>query len=666
MPEKMFKPLSLAQYFDAPDEFVGHFGWLCGYSGDAEFLNDAVERFTRQIDRQRAYAGNIALAVMLDPGNPQISCTVTPGILHLPIATRKKPFNLLHAKIALLGFRHAIARQRWRLRMIVCTGNWTRETLEESLDLAWVIEISSDELTRGLDDAARQRCADFKAAWNLLDWLRGYFDCRALSAGSDDRQQPGKEFEEWIGIVSGKRGLPRPRFFDSRGGSLLAQLQEMINATGTGVARNYLGMGSGFYEAPGLGDAVPSVLADIVERLKEAGLLTRTAEVDVFVNPNACQAVASAVSAIREHGWQVRRAGRPDYFRAERALHAKFVFSANWRDNSNACNSAWLYLGSGNLTSAGFSQKMSKAGGNLEAGVVFTPERLLWSFEKNAEPYRLVTNVLPVQWDEEYDGTSGNLRAGSEMLVREETFIAAPVAYLKWCPERVERGGWLTVPDQETEPFEVLDSEGAICRWDEEKRIWWPDRQPREVRIQWRADSQHHHAIVPVLDEFGRLAATKLGSLGIEEAWLQLASFPMPPDEDDLPDDDGPIANDIAALRAQTVRTGDSEYPVRQMMQLIENIAVKQIAIGAADWTTWCIRLEQTLTQAKENDVLQLFQGLALNPLSPLRHPPFRPEYAETSGSTEGNRYEGVLRRIETAWELVGLDQLEGSRETDF
>src|SRR6266849_5170612 len=166
MPDKTFKPLSLAQLFEAPDGFIGHFGWMCGYSADAGFLNDAAERFTRQTDRQRAFAGKIALAVMLDPGNPQISCADVPGILHLPIRTDRRPFNLLHAKIALLGFRNDTIRNQWCLRLIVSTGNWTRETLEESLDLAWTIETSSQEVARSLNPEAKQRCADFKVAWS--------------------------------------------------------------------------------------------------------------------------------------------------------------------------------------------------------------------------------------------------------------------------------------------------------------------------------------------------------------------------------------------------------------------------------------------------------------------------------------------------------------------
>jgi hypothetical protein len=145
----------------------------------------------------------------------------------------------------------------------------------------------------------------------------------------------------------------------------------MIEATGVGVARNYLAMGSGFYEAAEVGGAAPTVVGQIIERLQQAGLLTRAPEVDIFVNPNACQAIAESVSSIRRRGWHVRKAGKPEkYFgKAERTLHAKFLFGANWRENSDLCNSAWLYFGSGNLTRPGFSQKMSQIGGNLEVSL---------------------------------------------------------------------------------------------------------------------------------------------------------------------------------------------------------------------------------------------------------------------------------------------------------
>ena len=78
------RPPSLAQHFDAPEDYTGHFGWLCGYSADALFLDDATERFTRLTHSQRAHQGRIALAALLDPGNPPISLPDAPGAAHLP------------------------------------------------------------------------------------------------------------------------------------------------------------------------------------------------------------------------------------------------------------------------------------------------------------------------------------------------------------------------------------------------------------------------------------------------------------------------------------------------------------------------------------------------------------------------------------------------------
>ena len=46
---KPVPPLSLIQYFDVPDDYRSGFCWMCGYSADALFLNQAIERFTREI-----------------------------------------------------------------------------------------------------------------------------------------------------------------------------------------------------------------------------------------------------------------------------------------------------------------------------------------------------------------------------------------------------------------------------------------------------------------------------------------------------------------------------------------------------------------------------------------------------------------------------------------
>ena len=93
-------------------------------------------------------------------------------------------------------------------------------------------------------------------------------------------------------------------------------------------------------------------------------------------------------------------------------------------------------------------------------------------------------------------------------------------------------------------------------------------------------------------------------------------------------------------------------------MQLIERIAAHQTSIEKADWIAWCLRLEQTLIQAAACKALKDFKPIGLNPLSPLRYAPFRPSFAEDNESPEGRRYKKVLDRIETVWDVRGLDDI--------
>ena len=120
----------------------------------------------------------MSLALILDPAQPALSPVEVPGLAHLPLRRADaRPFRLLHAKFALLGFRGP-GEDAWRLRLIVSTGNWTRQTVEESLDLAWSIDIDAAELAAPDDGDLAARCADVKAAWGLLDFLQGLFDLR--------------------------------------------------------------------------------------------------------------------------------------------------------------------------------------------------------------------------------------------------------------------------------------------------------------------------------------------------------------------------------------------------------------------------------------------------------------------------------------------------------
>lgn len=655
---------SLAQHFDAPDHYFGHFGWVCGFSADAPFLNDAAERFTRLTNAHRAHLGRISLGVFLDPGNPAITLLDVPGVAHLPIRdVATKPFRLLHAKIALLGFRHAESSDRWRLRLIVSTGNWTRQTLEESLDLAWRIDLCSEKLAAS-DSETLRACRDITAANELLQWMEAYFDTRLLSAAPqglfNETKRARDQFEDWVGSCS-KNAKGRARFFDSRNHSLLGQLPQQINECGSGVGRNYLAMGSGFFEAVSDQNRLPFVPGSIIKSLKDASVLTQSAEVDLFVNPKACQAIAASVAALTKQGMTIRPAAQPSsVFSAgrPRTLHAKFLFSANYRENSSACNSAWIYLGSGNLTAPGFARKMSPSGGNLEAGVVFAPENLCWKEEKGIEPSQVVTNLLPIQWMAYIDDSPNQLQPGAGVEPRNPGYIAPPIAWLNW-REGVD-GNELRVPETVADDFIVLDSAGGACPRTE-TGFQWINSQPRQVRCRWRVGDEQREGDLPVVDAFGRIAATRLPAIGLDEAYWQLADFPLPPDSDEIGAEGEVDCEDNGGnFRGKLV--GSPSYPIRQMMELIERIARKHAEISEMDWDLWCLRLEQTLGQTKECPAVKAFQEMGLNPLSPLRHAAFRPAFAETAASTAGQLYENTLVRIEKAWAVDHLKTIGGQR----
>lgn len=232
---------SLAQLFDPPDEqHHGVFGWICGYAADAGFLEDALERFSGLTQAQRAYQGRILLAVMLDSGNPQITPAEVPGALHLPVKAAKLPFALLHVKVAILGFQGA---DGFVLRVIVSTGNWTRQTLEEGLDLAWRLDILGQDTDT---EVTHQDRTDLAAAWDFLSWLQESFDLRPLkpTAGKDNESaDAAAKFAAWIGEIAKRHKAHKeylPRFFDNRKRSLFEQLPDFVPHHATAVARNYL------------------------------------------------------------------------------------------------------------------------------------------------------------------------------------------------------------------------------------------------------------------------------------------------------------------------------------------------------------------------------------------------------------------------------------------
>lgn len=669
-------PASLAQHFNPPEGYSGVFGWIVGFSADAAFLNDAVERFTGLTKRQREIEGRLASALFLDRGNPQIPPTAAPGVHHFPML-RSNPlaFRLLHAKVAMLGFKSNQAPKQWRLRLLVSTGNWTRQTLEESLDLIWSCEVQSEALEEA-DEATRQSCTDIKAAWDFLSDVMRNFDTRLLekARGKDEAEQVKTWIEKCATEAKGKA-----RFLDNRKESMLDGVIRKVRGFGP-IKRNYLAMGSGFYEAIGesqsasRGTRSASVPEMIVERLCSEDLLAKaSARIRLTVNPDACQAIADLHEALAAKGIKVKRAATPaDVFGqnpTQRRLHAKFLFSANEREDSPKCLSAWLYLGSGNLTRTGFLERAGAGLGNLEAGVVFADDQLTWDPPKNDKyaHLRCVTNVLPISWDDA-DLQGASLASGAPFEEPEAQFIAPPVPYLLWHPSG--ESGELRLPEgTQTSEIKVLDSSNNPCPTTETGGFLWREAQPREVRVRFAVrPDQNAECGVPVLDKAGRVSARKPPPLyDLDEAWWQLMDFPLPAPADDSDGDEGDEDDDADAEQARADGENHptskaallSRYPIRKMMELLEKIAEQQTAIEEGNWRPWCHRLQHTLEQAKDVDVVRYFrEQLRMNPLSVLREQSFRPEFAESASSNPGRHYEECLQAIETTWGVSGLPSL--------
>ncbi len=650
------KVLSLAEHFDAPDDYIGSFGWICGYSADDAFLNNAATRFTGRTKAQRAHWGHIALVIMLDPSNKPISLLETPSVAHILLnGNSLKPFRLLHAKVALLGFKHQKNSDNWKLRLIVSTGNWTRQTVEESIDLVWRIDISSEDL-RNKTQSFEQYCTEIKASWNLLSWLQEFFNFNLLKHNNDNETTDAMQLvQTWVESCI-KKAKGQSYFLDNRKSSLLSQLIKTLESK-AGTKRNYLAMGSGFYEGTQDNEHMPNVPMKIIESLKLGNLLTKNPEVDIFVNPSACQSIANKIDILSENNITVRPASVSEkiFGKHTRTLHAKFLFSANYREYSNKCANSWVYLGSGNLTNPGFIQKMSSSGGNLEAGVIFFPDTLYWRMNKNTPYAQVISHYLPLQWDDEVTSDSKNLCAGVDWEPSEDDFFAPPITFLLW--KSNDTGGELHTTDDAPEDFCVLSGSNECPK--SSTGFQWYGEQPREVTVRW--DNGNKETKIPVIDKYGRIAATALAPIDIEEAWWQLASFPIPTNDDE---DNDEIAYDEAGAisKLQASSLAIKTYPIRQMMEHIENIALKQTQLKEHDWKHWCRNLEQVLEQASSCACVKYFcEELKINPLSSLRYECFRPDFAEDSTTELGKLYDEVLTHIEEVWKCNHLRKIGSS-----
>ena len=223
---------TLITLFMPPNDCFVDFGFFCGFTATPNVMGQIRRSFTGEM-------AHPVLAAFIHSTMNAISDIL--GLAWMWMRLQDRGYNLLHAKVALLGFCKR-DEDGYIIRLAVSTGNWTQGPLTDSIDLFWSIDLHTD-------NPRDQDIGDIRAAWNMFEWLRERGDC-ALIEREYDCALPYARLEDEIGHLPAST-LP-PRFIDSRSQALLPQV---VDRLGLGKKADRLILGSGYFEAEGDGGA---------------------------------------------------------------------------------------------------------------------------------------------------------------------------------------------------------------------------------------------------------------------------------------------------------------------------------------------------------------------------------------------------------------------------
>jgi len=636
----MAKPKeTLSSLFAPPENLYGIGGVLCAFSSDADFLEQALLRFTRVPPGSRRSRGSVDFTLMLDPAHEILAQDVVPGLLQLrPKDREHRPwqFQCMHAKVALLNFGPARMGKPTQYRIIVSTGNWTKASAQQQIEFAWYLDIHS--LSPKEDRWELYKVASFLQ--NLLGcyqtsdvlkvhgWLNG-----ALKFGV--KPSSGTQI----------------RFMDSSGQSLLSQLctslKDQTNAC------NYLVCGSGFFEQKHDPQDQPKVLQELVTRFQQNGILTRSIAHKLLVtNGNMEDQVVAAFKSNALAGWELRRPKDPvsDGTQPRMLLHAKFIFVA--KNRAAFLSSCWLYLGSGNLSIPGMVK--APPSGNIEAGVIIPVPEL--------DTRQKVMRQFPI---------------GSKFEKSELDDVAYGVV------QPTEKA-----PDQPPSPiilFQVLQAGILSIVWDTTVKVkgalevLLPDGskhclQPQQAtldigQLQWPRSLEIQGAgfaiKVPCLDAAGDFKRQPINNPTFEN-WLDmLAGFPETfhdPDVDEDNNDDGdedgseipdPVIK-TAPKPKRDLKCYERDFPAHTAMMLVETMADRNGNIPEENAADWIHYLRHILLEIKPDSQIEGWRTLQINFLTALLSPEgFAPPW------TDLITYRDLILDVAKDWGLEGFPALE-------
>lgn len=587
---------SLLTLFAPPEGYIGDFGLLCGFTASRDVLDRIARTFSGDGSRPR-------LAAYIHPTAAAV--TDVPGVAWMHFRPRP-PFRLLHAKVALLGFR---APENYCLRLVISTGNWTAEPLTTSIDMFWC-----DELAVGEPD--RQLVSDIRAADDLFRWLRKQCD-DGLLRQTFDGTRPDESFRKAIEALP-VSPLP-PRFVDTREGTMRSRVIEKL----TGDTKGHLVIGSGFYEGSNDEETeglIESLRAELVRKSWLAG----NAALDLVLNPDNCQGLHAQAESLVANGWRLRGPGSCHTEHRQARLHAKYLYLGK-HSGAGQIGPAQVYIGSSNFSRMGFESTVGN--GNLEAGIVITPDPML-SWRKNARAG--IRDLLPGDFDVEIELSA--LSVGAAFEPPSEPPTPPPITFVEWIDD------CLNAPDDCGDSVEIVG----------------PDKKPVALPSAWPAPPPAFVTLhpsgwrVPVRAD-GALVVPKRGQPSLEDILAGIGSFPSYPIGANEDDNDGDsVDRDPSGDAIGNANDEARTYPLRQMMRLITRLTEAQRELDPREWLRWCRELRQDLPGLVNSELpmIEPFKAAKASPLRALMDREFLPDGVDVAP------LKAAIDRIEVAWGL--------------
>lgn len=611
---------ALLDLFAPPPGFTGHFGWICGFTADGAVMREIADRFTVGAGSFATTFQRPALLLIADPASPQIAPDRAPGVHHVTLAPswreRFRGRGIFHAKVALLHFSGTTSKdptaRRDIFRLVVSTGNWTRETLERNIDLFWSVESPHSD-----PSAESQNLTDIMVARDMFTSLQPHLSPNpwAVAPDGDNMQAP---YADTLRLLNALKASPSetPRFFHSLDQPLRKPLLERF---GRRQPDQLTILGSGFFAgadpAP-VGSSQPQgaevFLRELVGNLNGKD---KDQPVCIVLNPDACQSLATAAPVLKARQWRFFAPRFPEGNDGSQGkLHAKFIYRGK-KDRLEGR----LYIGSGNLTPAGMGAPTGTGLWNFEAGVVIPVDE-----RDSPDVY------LPYRAKKELDLRKTTLKAGGPFEMALEFSGHCPLTHFTLIEDSA--GLWLQ-PRPVPSDFCGIRFSHSGGNWQplSERIALNPERLPPAlVRLRWSSDGDDTANIaVPVLNERGLQVVPEAQHRRLEDVWdalMQMAATGREP-EPEPPEDDEDYEGRHNGSRGQSAAAWPATYSTRRLMAVITALGEIQAEMAPSQTRLWANRLiEHARSLARtEGDVLRTLQGMQLNPFHHLGRAEFMP-----------------------------------------